>query len=103
MNLTLVECPLLHGMPLQYEIIDKTRVQGVRFAERKYRKLKAGKIPLSPDISAVQHTIQLWSVVIKMFRGWQVHARTIWGGGEKLHGKEKYRYTRSSQIVIHSL
>lgn len=68
----------LNTMPITYTVeqlvakqcqaIDTLRVQGIKHAEKTYRKLHVGKMPWSPEVSKVQLTIELWSLVNRRIR-----------------------------------
>ena len=65
----------------------------MRHAEIGCHKFHTGKIPWSPEISAAQELIELWTLVVRRLRGCKVKARTI------LRKKQKAGYTGETNIT----
>ena len=57
--------PLSEEQVTEFEKIDELRVQGMKMAERKCRKLKMGNVPWSPKIGQASLQIHVWKMIIK--------------------------------------
>ena len=68
MNNVPIQYPLQDDITRKYEDIDRIRVDGMRHAEKGCRKFHTGKIPWSPEISAAQELIELWTLVVRRLR-----------------------------------
>ena len=85
---------------LHNETIDRIRVDGMRHAEKGCRKFHTGKIPWSPEISAAQEIIELWTLVLRRLRGRKVQARTILRKKKRRDIQEKQIYRKRTQYKI---
>ena len=70
-------------MAKEYEKLNEMRIQGMVFVERRYRKLKMGAVPWTTELSKIRHTIEVWQLISKRIRGYQVSARKILRKKEK--------------------
>ena len=61
----------------EYNAIDKLRVEGMRQAELKCRKLFLGGKEYCPELGALRHEIQLWMLMIKRRSGGKVNSRFL--------------------------
>ena len=69
--------PLDEDTAKEFEKLDRIRIQGMMTAERRCRKLKMGGVPWTPELSRIRNTIEVWQLVLKRLKGYQVSARTI--------------------------
>ena len=81
-----IEYPLQTALRKQYEQLDRIRSGGMKFAERKCRKFRCGKIPWSPEITCAHNYIEMWHLIIRRLDGRNVSARTI------LRARDRCRY-----------
>ena len=75
---------LLPAMPLvpdtlkeEMNKIDKVLGDGMKFAEKKCRKLKMGEVPYSPLVAASGHAHSVWSLVVRSHSGQNINSRLI--------------------------
>ena len=59
------------------EAIDKVVTDGMRNAENKCRKIRAGAVPFSPKLAEAGTVIKLWSLVIRHHLGKNINTRYI--------------------------
>ena len=57
--------PLTKDLINEYEKLDSLRVQGMKHAEKKCRKLRIGQIPRTPELSKIRKEIVLWTILIR--------------------------------------
>ena len=69
--------PLSPQDALEFERLDSVRIQGMKYAERRCRKLKMGGVPWTPELSVIRVSIEVWTLVMKRLKGCLVSARTI--------------------------
>ena len=89
--------PLNEELVKMWERLDNIRVQGMRYAERRCRKFKAGKIPWNPKMSEALNIVVMWTLVIKRCKGCKVSTRTI------LRQKQKAKTNVSLQTALGKL
>ena len=56
--------PLSDTDATAYERLDKCRIQGMIYAEKRCRKLRMGGIPWTPELTRIRLTIVVWMLVI---------------------------------------
>ena len=61
----------------QYDSLDKIREEGMKFAEKRCRKLRMGGVEWSPSIQKARNTILFWTLVRKRRKGCKVSVRKI--------------------------
>ena len=71
------ENPLTMKQEHVYEKIDKLRVEGMLWAERKCRKIRVGHKQWSPKLQKSMDTVKLWSITYKSRLGLNISKRTI--------------------------
>jgi len=59
------------------ENFDRVKAEGMRFAEKRCRRLRMGMIQFSPALNMWRQHIELWRLVIRRKQGHQVRAATI--------------------------
>ena len=72
-----IKHPLEEEDANEFERLDNIRMQGMVYAERRCRKLKMGAIPWTPELSRIRNAIEVWQLVRKRMKGYQISARTI--------------------------
>ena len=64
-------------LAIEYERIRQLRLQGIKLADSKCRKLNMGEVPWSMTLQAARDTIELWSNMVSRKRGTKVSTRYI--------------------------
>ena len=77
--------PLTSQDAHEYEILDKIRIEGMKYAEKRYRRLKMGGVPWTPELTDIRVGIEVWMLVLRRNRGCKVSARTIMRKKSKAH------------------
>jgi len=72
-----VNCPISRKDAAEYERLDKIRIAGMQYAEKRCRKVKMGGVPWTPALSYIRLGIEVWMLVMKRLRGCSVSSRTI--------------------------
>ena len=83
-----VTCPITKEDALEYERLDKIRIAGMQYAEKRCRKLKMGGVPWTPELSYIRLGIEVWMLVLKRLRGCLVSSRTIIRKKSRAHMEE---------------
>jgi len=61
--------PHLHSFSHTYEHLDHIRIEGMRYAEKRCRRLRMGLLAYSPTLMLLRHRQTLWSLVCKKKSG----------------------------------
>ena len=69
--------PLSSQDAIAYEKLDRIRIDGMKYAEKRCRRLKMGGVPWSPELTYIRVGIEVWMLVIRWNRGCKVSTRTI--------------------------
>jgi len=69
----------------EMEKFDRLKADGMRFAEKRCRRLHMGAIQFSPDLNIWRNKKELWRLVLRRHLGYRVHAVTIRRLACKLH------------------
>ena len=69
--------PLTQFEATQYEKIDRIILSAFRFAEKRCRKLRCGKVEFSPELSGIAREGRLWDMVLKRLKGCKVSMKLI--------------------------
>ena len=70
---------------IEYERIDKLRVQCLLQAEKKCRKFKTGNIEFSPTIQHQRNLIRFWKLILKRQQGHRIDTKYLTRWERKLH------------------
>ena len=71
------QTPLTEAQELEFERIDRYVTESCLKAEKRCRKVRAGKVPFSPIVDTAAKTIYLWSSVLSKMRGCKVSSSLI--------------------------
>ena len=77
--------PLTPQAAHEYEKLDKIRIEGMKYAEKRCRRLKMGGIPWTPELTDIRVGIEVWMLVLRRNRGCKVSAKTIVRKKSKAH------------------
>ena len=77
--------PLTQYERTQYEKIDRIILSAFRYAEKRCRKLKCGKVEYSPELNALGREGHLWDLVFKKLCGCKVSSSLIRRLAKKCH------------------
>ena len=104
LNALPITYPLLQQTALLYEEVDRIRVQGMKLAEKKCRKLHGGKIPWSPEVTAAHLVVELWTLVVRRLKGCHVSAKTILRKKKQAgyHGETNINLAEALQLLQES-
>jgi len=69
---------------MEMEKFDQIKAEGMRFAEKQFRRFHMGLVQFSPQLN-YWHLSKLWHLVIRCHLGYRVHAETIRKMGHKLN------------------
>ena len=69
--------PLTLQAAHEYEKLDKIRIEGMKYAEKRCRRLKMGGIPWTPELTDIRVGIEVWMLVLQRNRGCKVSDKTI--------------------------
>ena len=69
--------PLSLPAATEFERLDKIRIQGMKYAEKRCRKLRMGGVPWTPELTRIRTRIEVWQLVLRRLQGCLVSARTI--------------------------
>jgi len=61
----------------EMETFDRLKAEGMRFSEKRCRRLHMGAIQFSPDLNYWRRQKELWHLVLRQHLGYHVHAMTI--------------------------
>ena len=53
----------------EYVRLDKIRIMGMNYAEKRCRQLRMGGIPWTPELSKIRVRIEVWQLILKRLRG----------------------------------
>jgi hypothetical protein len=67
--------PLTSTQMDEFERLDILRVQGMRLAENKCRKLRMGSVPFTPEYSKLAQLVLCWNLICKLLSGKRVDSR----------------------------
>ena len=62
---------------VEMEKIDKVRVEGMKYAEKKCRKLAMGEVDFSPELGKARQRKLLWKKIVRKKRGYKVSSSYI--------------------------
>ena len=69
--------PLTRKQIKEYEEIDRRRVQGMKFAEKKCRHLRVGCVEWSPELEEALDTHRYWHLSLLKKKGHKISARRL--------------------------
>ena len=72
-----VSSPMQPQDELEYERLDKLRMDGIKNAEKHCRKLTMGKLPFCPQTSRLRQEMVLWDLLLKQKRKKKVNVQKI--------------------------
>ena len=75
---------LTPAQSLEYDAIDKIRIKGMMWAEKKCKKIRVGHKQWSPKLQRAMDQVKLWSIVLKSRLGCNISKRSIIRLSERL-------------------
>jgi hypothetical protein len=69
--------PLTAQHAEEYEWLDQKKIEGLRHADYRCRKLPMGEVPWSPQLQVLRHRLGYWQLVCKKVAGRNVSTRLI--------------------------
>ena len=75
--------------------IDRSITNSIKFAEKKCRKLNAGDVPYSPELSATGKLIHFWNTIIRKKKGCNISSKYIQRSAKKL------KINNAMQLELH--
>ena len=84
-----VTIPMSQEHIIQFEKLDTIRLEGIRHAEKKCRKLKMGKVPWSPELSKARKEIEYWNMLLRKKKSLKTNTKKLIRLGKQLKIKEK--------------
>ena len=79
-----VTVPMSQDNIAQFEKLDKIRLEGIKHAEKKCRKLKLGKTPWSPELSKARKNIVLWNMLLRQQKNLKINTKKLIRLGKQL-------------------